>query len=877
MYRLLTASLLLLSAGVHGRANDPGTDDPDADAPSEAATQLDRIQVVGSRIPRIDFEGPLPITVIERAEIEASGRSTLSDLLRDLPFNSFGTELDAPNFIVPGQRLLNLRGLGPQYTVVLLDGQRLPGFSGAAGGASTSVAGLPLTAIERVEVLRDGASAVYGSEAIGGVVNLITRRGEQAPTFGVQFDQPSEGGGRMRAASAFIGRTQDRGDWMLGLQLSTREPLLATQRPYLLENAPLSINGAPSSYRSFDPATGMPVGPLTPDPRCPARPGESSQFPSSGLLPIPGVGAFCGYRFRDDNFELTGLDSAAVFAGLRRDLPGTTRLDGRLMLWRNQGETQLAPSPGGLTIAPDNPINPTLGALGPGLGYRLTVPYRLTPLGPRRTESEDDNLHAALRLSGQWRDADWQLGLQHNRQTLESNGSAGYALSDVVNRQVASGAFDPFSAVPGEPGVLAAAIYAPWQQGRTRSDGLDAGLNLFPFELAAGPVELALGASARRDRYQTRFDPQSQLGNVIGSPGNAETDAGRTHMAVYVEAMIPLAGGWEANLALRYDHYQDAGNALSPRLAVAWRPSERLLLRGAVGRGFRVVDLEAAYAATSRTTGFVTDYLRCAEGVPLENCQGPADIDFLSSPSVDPERARQEALGLVWQPGDGFSLGVDLYRVRLRDQIGRLTPDEVLRFELACQQGGTDCDPSRVGEVLRDAIGAVALVRVPLVNIAAMRTRGIDFDLSQRSELGPGSFAWSLRVSRVLQFEQQLREESAVEDPLGYAAAPRLRATLATDYSVGRHALHANVRFIDGYRACDFAGYPDCDQRIRSHTEIDLRWALDLGRHGTLALGMRNASNRQPPLNPYSLFGDLPYGLYDIVGRVPYLRYERGL
>ena len=161
---LLTVATVLACAPL--AAQDAGQ------APEEAARQLDRVVVTGTRLTRIDVEGPLPISTIERAEIEASGRSTLSDLLRDLPFNSFGTELDAPNFLFPGQRMLNLRGLGAQYTVVLLDGQRLPGFSGVAGGGSTSVAGLPQTAIERVEVLRDGASAVYGSEAIGGVVNL---------------------------------------------------------------------------------------------------------------------------------------------------------------------------------------------------------------------------------------------------------------------------------------------------------------------------------------------------------------------------------------------------------------------------------------------------------------------------------------------------------------------------------------------------------------------------------------------------------------------------------------------------------------------------------------------------------------------------------
>jgi iron complex outermembrane recepter protein len=851
--------------------------DPAAGGGDTAALRLDAVHVTGTRLRRIDLEGPLPVTAIEREELEASGRTTLSDFLRELPFNSFGTALDEPTRRVPGQRQLNLRGLGAAYTLVLLDGQRLPGNSASMGGAVTNLSGLPLSAIERVEVLRDGASAVYGSEAIGGVVNLVTRRGDLPLTLGLQWDHPSEGGGRLRAADLVWGREQRDGDLLLALQVAGREPLRATERPYLVENAPLSPLGAPGSFRRIDPVSGAPFGSFETDPRCPARPGESVQFPSSGRLTF-GPNQLCGYRFRDDALEQTGLDSLAGFASLRQGLGDRLRLGARLMLLRNEGETMAAASPvGNLRIAADSSFNPTRGELGPDLGYDLSVLYRLTPLGLRRNESREDSLHLATELVGDAWGGDWRLGAQHNRQSLESLGVSGFARFDALQSILADGRFDPFSAVPGEPGVLAQALFSPWVQGRSRGDGIDAHFRRDAFDLRHGPVEIALGASLRRDRYRLRFDPESLRGNIIGSPGGAEADAGRSHAAAFLEALLPLTPSLEANLALRYDRYQDSGSALSPKLALAWRPLPSLLLRAAAGRGFRVIDLEAGYAATSRSVGFVIDAVRCAEapGDPEACALVPAELDFPSNPRLQPERSRQETLGLVWQPSAASSIGVDFYRVRLRDQIGRLTPVEVARNELLCGQA---CDPLRDGIVERDALGNISRLVVPAVNIAALRTRGVDVELRHALDLGPGRLAASLRVTRVLRFERQTRPDQEGEDRLGLFSFPRQRAQAALDYDLQRYTLHAGVRHVGGYRSC-FArlqqdGLPDpaCALAVRSHTEIDLRLGVDFDWNGRLALGVRNVGNRRAPL---SSDGQIAYGLHDIVGRVPYLRYEQ--
>jgi iron complex outermembrane recepter protein len=848
----------------------------------EFAYVLDRVAVTGTRLRRIDLEGPLPISVIERDEIEAAGHSTLSDLLRELPFNAFGTVLEEPNRTNPGQRLLNLRGLGPAYTLVLLDGQRLPGYARSFGASTTSISGLPLAAIDRVEILRDGASAVYGSEAIGGVVNLVTRRGAQPLTLGYQHDHPSAGGGRIRSAELLAGGDIANGDWLLALHLSKREPLLATQRPYLLENAPLSPSGAPGSFRRIDPDTGAPVGPFEPDSRCPERPGESAQFPSSGRLSFP-VGVFCGYRFRDSAFERTGLDSVAGYASLRQQLGDHVQLESRLMIWRNEGESQLAPSPGLNFILPaDSPFNPTRGELGPDLGFPLLVLFRLTPLGPRVAEARDDNLHLASRLMGAHVRGNWQLGWHHNAQNARELGPRGFALVDRYQQILAAGRFDPFSARAGEAGVLAEAAYVPLDRGRSRSSGVDANFSIDTGVLRHGVVELVAGATLRRDRYSADPDHESLRGNIVGSGSPAFAgSASRGHGAAFVEALLALGEGIEANLALRYDRYQDSGNALSPRLALGWRLGQTLLVRGAAGRGFRVVDLESGYASSGRSVGFVRDVARCPGA--RENPQSCAvvltELEGLPNPMLDPERAHQEALGLVWQPLSDTSLGVDLYRVRVRDQVARLNPVEVMFNELGCLEQGRACDARREGQVVRDTLGNVELVLVPLVNIAAFRSRGLDVEATQAFDLGNGRLRLALRATRVLQFERQLRPGDAGADVLGLFGQPRHRSTLTADLVLGRHGLHAGARHVGGFRSCFSRHLPSgepnqqCERaRVRSHAEFDLRWAVALDWNGSLALGVRNLANRRAPLDAV---GELAYGLHDILGRTPYLRYEQ--
>ncbi len=853
------------------------------EAADDAPALLDRVQVTGSRIPRVELEGPLPISVIERETLRAGGALNVADALRDLPFNSFGSFGDIPNSSLPTASVPSLRGLGGKYTLVLLDGHRLPGVAQQFSGGASSLTGVPLSAIDRIEVLRDGASAVYGSDAIGGVLNLQTRRGGSGSEVELLWEAPSGAGGDARRGSVVGGaaREDGAGEWLLALEWLEREPLSGAQRPYLLRDAPLSLSGNPGSFQPLDPVTLRPLGFFQIDPRCPTAFDSDPRFPDSQPR-LQGQNRFCGYRFRARNFERAALESLSLFGRGGFDATDGLRVDARLMAWRNDGLTQLAAAPATLLVPADAPGNPTLGQRGPGLGFPLRVQYRLTPLGPRVAATREDQLHALFGLRGelQWADGgDWSLALVDNRYRERTRSVSGSARLSALTAAVASGRFDPFTALPGDPAGLEGVAHETRDASESGNRGLEGNIHLDATWFERG-VSMAFGLELRRDRFAVRNDPVRQAGDILGSTPGVDQDGARRYAAVHAELLHVTDGGLEIGLAARYDRYQDAGGALSPKLSLGWRPAPAHLLRANVGRGFQAPDLAAVYGGVQDAQGIARDSRDCAAsgGDPLA-CQVQLfDTSIVPNPRLAPERSRQAGIGWVWQPHADVDLALDYHRTRIRDQVEVLPSQVALDLELACVQAGRSCDPLTEGSVLRTPGGLIERVLLPRINQALLRSHGLDLEIGIRRDSRIGRFGFDLAAGRVLGFDTRRRSDDPVEDRLELVGAPRWRASAGLDWRRGAHLLRLGARHHQGYPACgmrlDFAGNPEptCAIRIRSHTELDAQWRWTLPWSGELALGARNLGNRQVPLGPT---GEFVYGLHDPIGRVWYLRYQQ--
>lgn len=850
-----------------------------ADEPS-AAKRLDAVVVTGTRIPRIQTEGPLPISVIEREDLRRGGRPLLADALRELPQNAFGSFGEMPNSSTPNASLPRLRGLDAKYTLTLLDGERLPGFARFRGGAAANLAGIPLGAIDRIEVLRDGASAIYGSDAIGGVINLITPRESRAPQFEVQVEQPAQEGGEVRRAAFVAAHAFGATHLLASLETLEREPLLGVQRDFFRQNAALSPAGNPGSFRRIDPVTGAFLDFFQPDPRCPQRLDSDPTFPSSVVVAF-GPNRFCGYRFRDLNMERAAFRGNSAFVNLRHDLDDRLGLFLRVLASDSEGRTQLAPTPViGLRLSATNPANPTLGERGPGLGYPLLLQYRLSALGPRVSEDEERSWHVLAGLQGMvdvFDGGDWKLTLVRNRSDHRSDGVQGYALAPAFRDALANGRFDPFSAQPGNPAGLEDALYRPFSEGRSRATGLGLAFSFDSGFFGGLSASWAFGLDARRDEYSVDFDPATFQGLVLGQGAAvAPEGASRRYAGVYGELFLPLGERWEASLAARHDRYQDAGSRLSPKLALAFRPAPAWLLRGSLGRGFQAPDLVSAYGGFVDYVAFEVDRSACAArpGDPFACEVQFIDVSIVPNPSLGPERARQGQLGAMWQPTAAFDLGLDYVYTRIDGQIAAVEPRDALSAELDCASGVRSCDPRRDGEVLRDEFGNITRIIAPYINIAGTRVEALDLSTAARRSTRWGELSLRFDAARVLRFERQVQPGSAVERQVGNFGNPRWRGRARLEWQRGSVGAGIGAAFVDGYGVCrpTQGGGEDCSERVGSHTMFDaqLRWQQAWG--GELALGGRNLGDRPPA---FDANGNFAYGLYDIGGRVWYLRYSQ--
>jgi iron complex outermembrane recepter protein len=878
-HRALFIPMVIFTSPLLAQAPEPPVDRDD-----ESNTRLDAVVVTGTRIPRIQIEGPLPISVIDREELLRRGQRSVSEAIRDLPWNTFGSFGEMPNSSSPNVSLPQLRGLGSKYTLTLIDGQRLPGFANLQGGAAASVTGIPLGAIDRIEVLRDGASAIYGSDAIGGVINLITRREDTAPQFELQLEQPSDDGGDAWRASFVTSHAFTRGHLLLALEAQDREPLLGAQRDYLLANAAFSPSGNPGSFRRIDPATGNFFGFFEPDPRCPERFDSDPLFPSSEARAL-GPNRFCVYRFRDLNMERAGYEARSLFLSARHELGERLTGFARVLGIDGDGLTQLAPAPAGLLrLAADNPNNPTLGERGPGLGWPIVLNYRLTALGPRVTAIEERTWHLLAGVEGllDWGDGgDWQLTAFRNRYDGLSEGIAGYALRDAFSAALASGRFDPFTAEPGNPRGLEDAAFVPWDRGRSRADGIELAFTLDAPLFDRFAASYAFGFDLRRDTYSVTSDPATGAGRVIGQgQAPAPEGASRNYGALYGEWFMPLSARWEFSLAARYDHYQDAGARVSPKLALAFRPGATWLLRGSLGRGFQAPDLVSAYGGSVIGFAFEVDPTACAArpGDPIACELRPSELNIVPNPTLGPERAHQGQFGVMWQPSAQFDLALDYVHTRIEGQIDTLPAADALQAELDCARGVRSCNPLRDGRVLRDDFGNIERIVVPWINVASARADALDAEANWRLDSGIGNFSVGLRGSRVLRFERQRLATLPVEDQLGAIGRPRWRGELRLDWQRGAHGASAGLKHVDGYGSCLFVQRgdgprnPDCDRRVRSHSELDAQWRWRAPWSGEFALGGRNLRNRPPA---FDHFGGYAHGLYDVTGRIWYLRYRQ--
>ncbi|MBB5206884.1 TonB-dependent receptor [Chiayiivirga flava] len=843
----------------------------------DAAT-LDRIEVTGSRIKRVDIEGPNPVTVIDRADLEISGDVSVADVLRSSTFNTLGSFQQSSGSTAQSQATISLRGIGSQYTLILLDGRRIAS-SPVLGAAAQNLNAIPFAAVERIEILRDGASALYGSDAVGGVVNIILRKDYEGLTISGQIERPTRGEPDANSASITGGISSDRGNLTFVIDHQERDIFFnrdrATGIPGLDPAVGLSGAGFPGTAYVYSSTDGSLEGDfvgLFPDPQCPTALGADPLFPNSVVVGEPG-NSFCAFNYAAVSANEASLRRESAMVNGNFQLTDTITAFTRVMA--NSGE-----SFGRYAAAPITAPNPTISGSNPNnpFGGDARLLYRFVAGGNRDSTVKDHMLDVLFGLEGQmdlFGGAEWEIAARHNRYEIDNVGT-GFALRGPLQQLIDSGELNPFGN-PNDPAFQAAigrVAHTTLQISETRDVAIDGLMSFDLFELANGPAGAAVGFDYRDTFYKDLVDAQSAAGNVAGTSGGNSTGE-RAQYAVFAEVAMPLLANLNLSVAARYDHYNDFGNSTNPKVSLDFRPIESLLLRASWGTGFRAPDLASLNQSSRQSFNGAIDTSAC-EGLvdysaPFDPCVARQYENATgANPNLAAEESTNYGAGIVWSVLDNLTVSLDYYNIELTNQIAPLGLQTILDLE-------AEGDPLVDGLVTRNPNGSVAIVnRIPL-NLSGFRTSGYDFEVDYRLETDIGVFSPKFVVSYLDTFETETLPGSGFGDAItGSGFVPDVRAQLQLDWALGDFGVGIVGDHIgDSYQDATIAG-EDVRVTIPSWTTWDLQATWSAPWNGKLTVGVRNVADKAPPLDNIILSS--PFYLnsqYDFYGRVPYVRYEQ--
>jgi iron complex outermembrane receptor protein len=844
--------------------------------PAVSAAELPRVEVTGSAIRRVQSETALPVQTISRAEIEKTGVTTAAELMGRVSANSNGLT-DGASINVGGDQRgfnsANLRGIGTSSTLVLLNGRRMANFASPGDDSGVDLNNIPAAALERVEVLLDGASALYGTDAIGGVINFITRKDFQGLEANVYVGTTDEGGAGKRTASLSAGKgvlerdgynvfavadfqrtnplnTSQR-SFIPGLQVEQRlghllssytSPanirLTSAQRDHLQEIG-FTLNGTPITNRLINlsvPGCAPPANVYLPD--------------GTG-----GVDA-CTYNYMGDTELYPKSEKASVLSRAVIKLGGSHQAYAEVALSR--AKTDYTGSSARVAGYVDYSRVPQLAGTGldgldddiPG---ELELRMRLNEAGQRTSTLTSEGVRVVVGVTGTVGGWDYDTAYNHSVNTVKDRDTHGYLLYNELLEGIADGRINPFGPSSPEGRALIDSIQVDDVVRRARGtlDAVDVKLSRALMPMAGGDLAVAIGGEARREKNQ--FTPSALLlsdniNNDAAPEGGRATSDSRDVAAVYGEVLVPFAKQWEAQLSARYDHYENVGGATSPKIGLTYRPSDALLLRGSAGRGFRAPSMTELYRPTVySSTATLPDPVYCAT---VENnysdCADNWDTRRYSNDALKPERSRQFSLGAVFAAGKHVSASLDYWNIKRTNLISEIG-DDIILGNLA-----------KYGDlVYRDEDGLIDYIELRKDNRGAQLARGLDLALTVRGvDTAIGRFGGRLNGTYVLTSKIQNAPGDAFVSNLNRfvtdGVVQRWRHTVSVDWDRGPLSASLQNTFSSGYEDQNTAinidnGSVVAANRVKRYSLWDLSGAYAVNTNLKLRVGIQNLFDTSPP------------------------------
>jgi iron complex outermembrane recepter protein len=874
---------------------------------------LAEIVVTGTSIKGLDAVGALPVTVLKAEDIARTGATSAQDLFRYISSASSSgstVQAQATGFQTGSISTISLRGLGSSRTLILINGRRSAPYGGGSAGTagnSVDISSIPLAAIERVEILQDGASAIYGSDAIAGVVNFILKEDFQGIDASVYGGAPTRSGGGTEQQANFFGGIgdlkTDRYNITLGLSFDHTQDILGASRPFATRYSPQYGNDVTSSF-AFPANVAIFPAPAKGKPTT-INPAVGNCAPSLNDINFP---AQC--RFDNSPYDSVQPDTKKANGSLNfhYQLTDTTQLYAEASFARVDTLTQVQPVPlsyqnpllpsnpylaflanllakqypnyhnpaitptaAAFLLPPTSPYYPTAFAAANGMaGLPLNLIYRDFANGVRLEEDTSNTTRAVGGWKGNLAGWDFDTAILYSEVKVKEDLKSGFPLYSKIMPILDTGTINPFGATT-DPTALAAAKAAEfvgqdWNS-KTSLTSLAGTASRALFDLPGGEMKGAVGAEVRRETFT--YDPSAaiQTGNITGQGGNQlPEDAARSVESAFIEVNMPIVHSLDADAAVRYDHYQGVGSTVNPKGSLKFQPIDAWLLRGSVGSGFRAPSLTDLYAAqaTSVTSNGTRDPIKC----PTFDPNNPAcSFQFSTvtggNPNLKPEKSTTLTLGTVFEPVKNLSLGVDSFFIYLKNAIvvGGLPVATILQNAASATQFAN--------LITRDANGNIVFISQTNANLFKEDVSGMDLDFKYAFDIGDygrisltgdGTYYYKFatqnpNLSWTNQIDKGLTTVSGV--------ISRWRHSASLVYDIGNWDASLTQHFQKRYH--DSAGnITGAIRAVGAYETFDGQLSYRLAKAWTLTAGVINIGDKPPPYANYASSANNFVGGYDL-------------
>jgi len=880
-------------------------------------TGLAEIVVTGSSIKTINGETALPVQILKRDDIARTGATTVEELFRQISAASSSgatTAAQATGFQTGGLSTISLRGLGSARTLILINGQRSAVYGGGsvgAAGSSVDVSGIPLALVERVEVLKDGASAIYGSDAIAGVVNFILREDYKGLEVQAYDGNPTKGGSAGNSANLSVyggigDLKTDRFNIAGGINIEHDKTLLGADRAFATRYSPIYGNDVTSGF-AF-PAN-VAVFPTNPAPL-----GKGTQNPFAGN---------CAPSLNDVNFPSQCRFDNSPYDSLQPDTKkGTANFSARYAVtdasqayvegsyshveqqtqvqpvplsyqnpllpsnsyvaflanllatqYPNYHNPAITPTAAAFLLPPSSPYYPTAFATAAGInGQPLNLIYRDFANGTRLTEDTSDAARVVAGYKGTVGTWDYDGAVLYSEVKVKEDLKSGFALYSKIMPLLDGGTINPFGPT-ADPSAIAAAKADEFtgqdfstKTSITSVSGKATGELL---ALPAGPLSGAVGAEFRHETFD--FNPATAIatGDVTGQGGNQLPEsAARNVESAYLEFNAQLLSSLQADAAVRYDNYQRVGSTVNPKFSLRFQPIHALLLRASAGTGFRAPSLTDLYAAqaTSVTSNGTRDPILCPTfNANNPNCSFQFSTTTGGNPNLTPEKSKSATFGISIEPVTNLTMDFDSFWIFLRNQIvvGGLPYSFILQNAATANQYAS--------LVTRDPVtNQIISISQTNANLFKSNVSGLDSDVRYRFDVTDLDRIVLLANSTYFyRFVSQNPDGSWTGDlDKGLTSVggviSRFRGSSTLEYQ--RSNLF-NVSLTGNFqkRYHDSAGNITGARRyVSAYETLDAQASYIGLKNFTFTLGGRNILNKNPPYANYAASANNFIGGYDV-------------